>query len=109
MNCRELRLPSLTLFILKGRCEAVSLFGRHELSRAEAAKFDVVHTVWCRVRGSIKQVSSIQTVFVRELMVGPSGNKVFVHNLLTRESEQGGVAVPEDGSVGDRVEGAMCF
>src|SRR5712692_8554951 len=91
----------------KGRGEAVGFFGRKELSRAEATKFDVIHTVWSRVRGSIKQVSSIQAVFFRELMVGPSGNKVFVHNLLTRESEQGGVAVPEDGSVGDRVEGEI--
>src|SRR6184192_2171289 len=91
----------------KGRREAVSFFGRQELSRAEAAKFDVIHTVRCRVRGSIKQVCSIQAVFFRELMVGPSGNKVFVHNLLTSESEQGGVAVPEDGSVGDRVEGEV--
>src|SRR2546421_4218111 len=91
----------------KGRGEAVGFFGRQELSRAEAAKFDVIHTVWCRVRGSIKQVSSIQTVFFRELMVGPSGNKVFVHHLLTRESEQGRVAVPENGSVGDREEGEI--
>src|SRR5947207_8862440 len=31
----------------KGRREAVSFFGRQELSRAEAAKFHVIHTVWC--------------------------------------------------------------
>jgi len=38
-------------------------------------------------------------------MVDPSRNEVFVHNLLTRESEFGKVAVPYDGSVRVRVEG----
>jgi len=71
----------------KGGGEAVGFLGRNELSRAEAAKFYVIHTVWSRVRSSIKQISSIQAVALRELMVDPRGNKVFIHNLLTSESE----------------------
>src|SRR6266576_1832808 len=71
----------------KGRGKAVGFFGRQELPGAEAAKFDVIHAVRGRIRSSIKHVSSVQAVFLRELMIEPSGNKVFVHNLLTRECE----------------------
>jgi len=38
--------------------------------------FNVIHTVRSRVRGPIKDVSSIQAVFIRELMVDPSRNEV---------------------------------
>src|SRR5690349_3170778 len=91
----------------KGRGEAMSFLGCDDLSRAEAAEFDVVHPVGSRVRGPVKQVSSIQTVFSRELMVDPSRHKIFIHNLLTSESEYGGVAVPEGGPVRDRVKGKI--
>jgi len=84
----------------KGGCEAVGFLGRQELSRAEAAQFDVIHAIWSRVRGPIKHVSSIQAVFFRELMVDARGNKVFIHNLLASESESGSVSVPEDGEGG---------
>ncbi len=93
-----------TYSIDKGGGEAVGFLDRNDLPGAEATELDVVHTVGRRVWGSIKHVSSIQAIFIRELMVNPGGNKVFIHNLLTGESEFGNVAVSDDGSVRVRVE-----
>jgi len=85
--CSPLVVKAETYSIDKGGGEAVGFLDRNDLPGAEATELDVVHTVGRRVWGSIKHVSSIQAIFIRELMVNPGGNKVFIHNLLTGESE----------------------
>ena len=62
----------------------------------------VVHAVRLNVARVVEHVRSEQSVLIRNLVINPTGNEIFVHNLLAGE----GVVplVPGDRVVGLRVE-----
>src|SRR6267378_6310801 len=88
----------------EGRREAVGFFDGNNLSGASAAEEDVIHSVGRGIWGPIVEVGSEKAIFIRELMIDPGGNEVFVYNLLTSKGERGEIVAPSNGVVLDRVK-----
>ncbi len=75
----------------KYRGETMSFLGGNDLSRAEAAKFDVSYGIRGAVGSLVIQVGAEKAVLVGELVIEARGNKVLVDNLLTGERKNASV------------------
>src|SRR5207249_5923448 len=85
-------------------CSSDLLLQRSELSRRERGELNVIQSVRRRVGRFVEHVCAEQAVVIRDLVVDPSGKKVFVDDLLADKGEFSGVSVPKNRAVGQMVE-----
>src|SRR6266567_4609487 len=84
--------------------EDVCFLQRNELSRRQRGELNVIQSVRRRVGRFVEHVCAEQAVAIRDLVVDPSGKKVFVDDLLADKGEFSGVSVPKNRAIGQMVK-----